>query len=147
MAHEHSKPTEQLNSLTATAILRYSGLALFYFIPKGEFIAQILRRPDHTFRFRVTKSEPNGSAYVDLDGLDIDGNLHVEVVNPVKSGFLRFEKGDFQVGGKKNDKNDFRWIVDMEGSRLHGRGLQKLRPASGARQIRLQELGVSAGTL
>jgi hypothetical protein len=147
MENEHSKPTEQLNTSQATAILSYSGLALFYFIPKSAFRAQILRRPDHDFSFSVTKVEPSGSYDLDLGALDIESDIHFEVVNPAKSGFLRFEKGNFEIDGKQNDKNDFRWIVDMEGPKLHGKSLQKLRPSSAGSQIRLQELAVSDGTV
>lgn len=114
MAHHHSKVTHSLDEASATALISMEGLALFCFTEDGEYEGGFLRNGHHQFSLVVKGLGPRP---IHVGG---DGDIRIEVVNPVEEGMYRFERDPFRRHTyDDNHSNDFRWIIDAEGE-IHG---------------------------
>lgn len=130
MSHEHSTETATLDEANATAIVTIEGLALFCFNDRWYEGGFLRSQPHHVYSLTIdgigtSSSRPIGG----------DGDIHIEVVNPIQPGILRYENGSFdREAGTSNDQKDFRWIADIEGADLHDNVLDK-RPGPGLRRV------------
>ena len=141
MAHRHSTRTHDLDESSATALITLEGLALFCFTEEGGYEGGFLR-VDHPHGH---EAHPPHKLSLTIDGEDYplgDGDITIEVVNPVRRGMRRFETGDFdRQTGTDNHPNDFRWIIDAENDEMHGVDLDE---ANGSK---LRRLFLDSGTV
>ena len=122
MSHDDSTVTRTLDEANATALVTMEGLGLFCFNDARQYEGGFLRLP------------PRHVLKVTITGLDDEprpvrgnGDIRIEVVNPVREGMFRFEKGDFhRPTHTSSDDRDFRWIADIEGE-VHNQDLIKRR--------------------
>lgn len=136
MAHQHSTPTPDLDEGSATALVTLEGLALFCFTSQRGYVGGFLRNPHHAFGLEVRGLGPRP---IHVGG---DGDITIEVVNPVRSGMHRFEGNSFNRQlPDNNDERDFRWIIDAEGAEMHGIDLDE------GNGPLLRRLSVNSGTI
>ncbi|MCA1568459.1 MAG: hypothetical protein LC803_22975 [Acidobacteria bacterium] len=129
MSQEHSAETERLDEASATALITMEGLDLFCFTERGTYEGGFLNLPPrHVLTLTITGEEEPRPPII------VKGDIHIEVVNPVREGMYRYEKGDFNRQTGSNDPNDFRWIADVEGQEFHDVELHK-RPGPGLRRL------------
>jgi len=137
-----------LDHTKAVVTISFSGLAL----------SCINREKNNRYEFGILECERHNPIFdiqeISLDpetmipissklvdhSLNLADDIEIEVVNPVQKGVSRYTKGDFdrlndkdKRGNEKNDLEDFRWIVDLEGKEFHYKKLKikdpsKLRP-------------------
>lgn len=113
---------------SATALVRLTGLAMICFNPdeqRGE-IGIIRDDHNHTLTIKIQRAVYQDGAESDIvvyrDVLSYENlpreNVHVEIKahgSPI-AGYELYQNGEFNRLGNA-DRNDFRWLVDME--RLH----------------------------
>jgi hypothetical protein len=121
----HSTSTTDLNTHDPTAIITLQGLGLGCFGPSG-YVNGFVHDPEHRYMLAIKESGP-GARRLLRAPQRVNGNLRIEVENPVREGIFRYEKGEFSRPNGSTDERHFRWILDLEGERMHERQLSLRR--------------------
>jgi hypothetical protein len=137
-----------LDHKEAVVTISFSGLALSCINKKknNRYEFGILGCERHNPVFDIQKIYLDPKTMIPISSrlmphsLSLADDIEIEVVNPGQVGVSKHEKGDFdrlndkdKYGNEKNDLEDFRWIVDLEGEEFHNKKLEikdrsKLKP-------------------
>ncbi len=122
----------------ATAIVSFRGLGLLCFDESGTAQIGFLKHPEHIFDLQISRIDAGRNSTSIDPGLDVRSDIQIQTVLP-EAHDTRYESGEFDRRGDLGDPEDFRWLIDLEGSEVNNRHLTVNR----GNQLGFQLLGLT----
>jgi hypothetical protein len=140
---------------TATAFVNVRGLGIVCFNSnKNRSETAIIRDTKHKLTINVYKPGFVDGAYGDrVDLISILSkeinqreNVSIEITtNSATGGLEFFKQGGFDRLSGDNDENDFRWLLNLEGSEMHNTALVKNKSGSTSEKPPITKLYIEKG--
>ncbi|HXG93206.1 MAG TPA: hypothetical protein VNN73_12700 [Blastocatellia bacterium] len=115
----------ELDHSKATATISFEGLTIFCINDNHQCEAAFLSCQNHDLKLTIRVVLPNGVKLPIQHALSFDNELSIEVVNPGRKGIRFYKNGKFDRRKSRGEAEDFRWVLDIEGSEFHDSPLAK----------------------
>ena len=107
-----------LDHSKALVRIYFEGISLLSVNDSRECEVGIVKCSDHELNITIRKHTPHGSTNIDHK-LDLERDIKIEVINPVERYVQKYTPARFRRLTDTGDREDFRWVSDLEGSELH----------------------------